>query len=269
MRETHILQRINFEKAIDYFKLSNSNESEENSFLTGSNNFKIGLASSDDTMVIEHLERSATIFENIDNYDYSARSYGALGAHYLKNGEFLKAIEIGEKLTNWYYVENRNETRSSVKLLFSQIQQLLGKARGNSLSVDNQCLVPIDKKLYLTVEKDLRFEAGGAVTLNLLSELAKYAGYFDKQKELLKRGLKEKIVFPLDRDVIMLNWVSLYSSTTVDEFDENEFSSLFQEIIQCQPAPGAKNEKIFIFANSTTIYNKRKKRHSKLEPYFN
>ena len=231
-----------FSEAYIKYKESNDLDGDNDDFVIGWNNFKLGLLSKDDKECSEFLLNSYERFIRIKYLDSAARAIGALGTHHLLNKRYGDSIEIIIKLTDLYYENGFIEVGVALRLLVSHAISVFHNAAGISDTFVEIKFIPLDIKQYLIVSDSLILTGGAGSIFYVVSELAGATNLHEMEKKALKRGVYSAITCEIDKQTLSLIWRKLFMILNHKEIKADEICKLLQ--IQCryQPVPYSTEE---------------------------
>lgn len=224
------------------YKLSNSLTTKYESHILGTNQFKLGILETKPEESLKWFLSAANELEKIKDYNWASRALGAAAVVLLKKGDNLQAIEIGERLTIWYYCENR-KCGAALRLLSSQMLAFSYAAKGEPIPEMLNTTRSLDSGLYLTVSSDLEPAGGGPIVFHAFSELANVFKLRDKRIQLLKKSFSLPIRNKLDINALFMHYAFLLMELEPNELNLEDIRSNLQVLAENPPMSGEQFEK--------------------------
>jgi hypothetical protein len=235
-----------FQEAIDNFKLSTKLVTRKNENAIAWNHFKIGLASENSDEVIKNLTHATTAYQSMGLVTQASKAAGALSVHYLKENNIEKSLDLAGQLIKWFYSDGKKESGPSLRLILAQYLGYL-KEHNSNFDQEFKDIPAMEKRYYLTVNKDLAPVHGQPVAYQLLAQVAKAAKLDILEIQLLKKAIYSNVETDLDKQTLFINWYQLFQSLKAAEFNEFEMTLMLKKLSAYQPIPLSLKEESFFF----------------------
>lgn len=225
--------------SIDAYEHSNALTGRDEQHIVAWNELRIGiLREGVPDVSARHINKAISLFDQQHNYKWVGRAIAILSVIMLKAKCYSDALEAGQRLARLYHTEHRSEVGGSLRMLAAQILRLSAELSGKSLPEPVANFHSLDTRIHFrTFHDSLKPEAGGAVTFNVLAQLAQIVGLREVAIGLLRSSLQFEVVAPLDINTQRWNIHQLLTLLEPPEIDWTELESLVWVVLAQQPDP--------------------------------